>query len=113
MEVLMRLVPIVLTLALTPWGLAAPACAGPDLPPIDEELPGYYQFFHKTGRMGQIGPEVKRDARIRSGELKIETVDEALPGAALPDAHGKSVRLRDLSGKAKRSLLVVSFRSWW
>lgn len=76
-----------------------------------EQLPGYYEFFMKTGRAVQIRAEKKRDAKIEEGELYPESVERQLPDLVLPEVSGGDLRFLDYKGK--KNLMVVSFRSWW
>jgi hypothetical protein len=78
---------------------------------IIDELPGYYEFFMKTGDQQQIRAEVRRNARIEAGELRPVTVDTAMPDFVLPLSTGGDLRFSDYKGK--KNLMVVSFRSWW
>ena len=77
-----------------------------------EALPGYYEFFMKTGRLERIGPERQRDVLIDAGKLAPETRSDPLPAFILPNAAGEAVELR-AAAEAERNLLIVSFRSWW
>jgi hypothetical protein len=76
-----------------------------------KELPGYYQFFMKTGQLTRIKPEIERDRQIESGELKTIAIDQPLPEFVLPLASGEKLKLN--SYLDRRNLLIVSFRSWW
>ena len=76
-----------------------------------EELPGYYEFFMKTGRLVRIKDEVVRDERIAAGELAPVRVREDLPEFALLTASGDRLSLSAYRGS--KNLVLVSFRSWW
>ena len=76
-----------------------------------DQLPGYYEFFMKTGRQVQIRAEKSRDEKIDEGELYPEAVEKPLPDLTLPSATGGDLRLLDYKGR--KNLMIVSFRSWW
>lgn len=76
-----------------------------------DKLPGYYEFFMKTGAQVQIRAEKNRDAKIEEGELYPESVEKQLPDLVLPSVSGGDLRFLDYKGE--KNLLVVSFRSWW
>ena len=78
---------------------------------IIDELPGYYEFFMKTGDQQQIRAEVRRNARIEDGDLVPVAVETAMPDFVLPRPSGEELRFSDYRGK--KNLMVVSFRSWW
>ena len=78
---------------------------------IIDELPGYYEFFMKTGSQQKLAAERRRDAQIDGGELAPVAVNKAMPDFVLPMASGDLLRLSDYKGK--KNLLVASFRSWW
>ncbi len=80
-------------------------------PPQADRLPGYYQFFMKSGRQVRIQQEVQRDRKIDAGEIKPISVNKPLPDISLPLASGRKVRLRDDRGR--KNLVIASFRSWW
>ncbi|MHC5065247.1 MAG: hypothetical protein ACYTG5_14870 [Planctomycetota bacterium] len=78
---------------------------------IIDELPGYYEFFMKAGKLAQIEAEEQRNAKIEEGELFPESVEIDLPDFNLPLAEGGELRFLDFKGR--KNLMVVSFRSWW
>ncbi len=78
---------------------------------IIDELPGYYEFFMKTGDQQQIRAEVRRNARIEDGDLVPVAVETAMSDFVLPRPSGEELRFSDYRGK--KNLMVVSFRSWW
>ena len=80
-------------------------------PPEADALPGYYEFFMKTGRLVRITQEVERDDRIAAGELQPVRVKTQLPDMTFPLASGEQIRLHDYKGR--KNLVIVSFRSWW
>ena len=92
-------------------GLSLSPLAAQESTTIDR-LPGYYEFFMKTGRLERIGPERQRDDLIDAGKLAPETRSDPLPAFILPNAAGDAVELR-AAADAERNLLIVSFRSWW
>ena len=62
---------------------------------ILDELPGYYEFFMKAGRLVQIDAEEERNAKIDEGELFPESVEIDLPDLTLPLAEGGELRFLD------------------
>lgn len=103
-----RAITSILALLLAPGlGLAGDDAA----PRRAEDLPGYYEFFMKSGRQVRIKAEEARDTKIEAGALKPEALNEALPDLRLPRSSGAALALRSFKGK--KNLVVVSFRSWW
>ncbi len=97
-----------LGLSLGPAGIGSLAAQEPV---IIDELPGYYEFFMKAGKLVQLDAEEKRNLQIDGGELFPESVEIDLPDLTLPLAEGGDLRFLDFKGK--KNLMVVSFRSWW
>ena len=102
----MRMTPTsVLALGLSLSSLAAQQSI------TNDNLPGYYEFFMKTGRAVQIRAERNRDAKIEAGELYPVSMESQLRDLVLPEVSGGDLRFLDYKGK--KNLMVVSFRSWW
>ncbi len=80
-------------------------------PVLMDGLPGYYEFFMKTGKLVELEAEQARNRRIDAGEYLPIAVNADLPGFKLPDAKGEELDF--LSYRGQRSLVIVSFRSWW
>ncbi len=76
-----------------------------------DTIPGYYEFFMKTGKLVRLKTEIKRDQQIAAGELKPQQMSTPLPKWKLADSSGKDLDVHSLLDK--RNLLIVSFRSWW
>ncbi|MCP4455007.1 MAG: hypothetical protein GY809_26400 [Planctomycetes bacterium] len=43
-----------------------------------QELPGYYEFFAKTGKLTRLASEVKRDDAVKAGKMKPVAMNEPL-----------------------------------
>ncbi len=98
-------------LAAVLLGIAAGGPVRGAEPPQAGRLPGYYEFFMKSGRRVRIKQEEQRDKKIAAGEIKPISVSKPLPDISLPLASGKKVRFRYYRGR--KNLVIVSFRSWW
>lgn len=92
-------------------GIAAGGSVRGAEPPQAGRLPGYYEFFMKSGRKVRIQQEVQRDRKIDAGEIRPIIVNKPLPDMSLPLASGKKLRFRNYRGR--KNLVIVSFRSWW
>ena len=90
-------------------GIAAGGTVRGAEPPQADRLPGYYEFFMKSGRRVRIEQEVQRDEKIAAGEIRPISVNKPLPDISLPLASGGKVRFRNYRGR--RNLVIVSFRS--
>ena len=77
----------------------------------NEDLPGYYEFFMKAGKLTRIADEVKQDERIQSGELKPVHVGKPAVEVRLPDGFGKQFGPRDYVGE--KNLVLITGRAWW
>jgi hypothetical protein len=75
-----------------------------------KDLPGYYEFFRKAGKLERLPQEVQRDQQIETGQLKPIHVGKPIEDIKLPDASGKRIGLRDYVGQ--KNLVVVN-RAWW
>ena len=82
---------------------SVPACA--------DELPGYYEFFLKTGKLSQLSAEVKRDEAIQAGSLKPVAVNQPVLELELPDGFNKVHSTREHIGK--KNLVMITGRAWW
>jgi len=107
---------ILLALTLLAFASAALAADGGEQAPAGtggdaKSLPGYYQFYEKTGELVRIPAEVKRDDRIEEGRLRIRRFEAPLIEMELPDARGDMVDLRGYVGE--KNLLITPFRTWW
>lgn len=75
------------------------------------ELPGYYEFFVKTGKLTRLESEVKRDDQIQTGKITPVAVNEPVIDLTLPDGFGKLHSTRDYVGK--KNLVLITGRAWW
>ncbi len=75
------------------------------------KLPGYYEFFMKTGKLTRLASEVKRDDQIQTGKIKPVAVNKPVVGLTLPDGFGNVHNTRSHIGK--RNLVLVTGRAWW
>ena len=76
-----------------------------------DELPGYYEFYMKTGGQRTLRQERARDLRIEAGEIRPVAVNKPLPHLSLPLSTGENLDF--LGFKGKKNLVIVSYRSWW
>ncbi len=76
-----------------------------------DELPGYYEFYMKTGSQRTLRQERARDQRIESGQLGPVIVNKPLPPLSLPLSTGENLNFHDFKGE--KNLVIVSYRSWW
>jgi len=77
----------------------------------EAELPGYYEFFMKAGKLSQLKPEVTRDEKIRAGELKPVYGNAPVLDLQLPDGFGQYHGTRDQVGR--KHLVLITGRAWW
>ncbi len=114
----MRIAPLIL--ALTPVTLLAQQVEKTDAAAsskthqqevIIDELPGYYEFYMKTGKQETLRQERARDRQIEAGELVPVRMNVRLPALSLPLPTGEQLDLQDYEGK--KNLVIVSYRSWW
>jgi len=75
------------------------------------DLPGYYEFFLKTGKLSRLRSEVKRDDAIQAGSLKPVAVNEAVINLKLPDGFGAVHSPRAYVGE--KNLVLITGRAWW
>jgi hypothetical protein len=103
---------LIFALGLLVLGFGFSAFAEEAAPPSEtDKLPGYYEFFMKSGELTRIKPELERDLKIEAGAIKPMAMDQPLPELALPLASGEKLKFNQYLDK--RNLLIVSFRSWW
>ena len=117
----MRIAPLILALspvALSPVNLLAQQGEATDAKasrPLREviihELPGFYEFYMKTGAQETLRQERSRDRQIEAGELVPIRMNEPLPPLSLPLPNGEQLDFLDYKGK--KNLVIVSYRSWW
>jgi hypothetical protein len=88
-------------------GLGSPCCAQESV----RDLPGYYEFFLKTGKLSRLKSETKRDEAIQTGKLKPVTVNEAVIDLKLPDGFNTVHSTRALVGQ--KNLVLITGRAWW
>ena len=79
--------------------------------PTQAELPGYYEFFMKAGKLTRLKGEVKRDEKIQTGELKPVYGSEPIASLQLPDGFGNLHGTRDQVGN--KNLVLITGRAWW
>jgi hypothetical protein len=75
------------------------------------DLPGYYEFFTKTGKVTRLKSEVKRDEEIKTGKITPIAVNEPLIDLELPDGFGHTHSTRRSVGK--KNLVLITGRAWW
>lgn len=75
------------------------------------DLPGYYEFFLKTGKLSHLKSEIKRDEAIQTGKLKPVAVNEAVIDLKLPDGSNTVHSTRALVGQ--KNLVLITGRAWW
>ena len=79
--------------------------------PSTPELPGYYEFFMKTGKLTRLVSEVKRDDQIQTGKITPVVVNKPVVELMLPDGFGNVHNTRSLVGK--KNLVLITGRAWW
>jgi len=77
----------------------------------ERDLPGYYEFFTKTGKLTRLKSEVKRDDDVKAGKIKPVPMNEPLIDLKLPDGFGKIHGTRQYVGK--KNLVLITGRAWW
>ena len=77
----------------------------------ERDLPGYYEFFTKTGKLTRLNSEVKRDDAVKAGKITPVAMNEPLVDLRLPDGFGKMHGTRDYVGK--KNLVLITGRAWW
>lgn len=94
-------------------GLVVCLCSVPLLgaEEVKQDLPGYYEFFAKTGKLTRLDSEVKRDEAVKAGKIVPAPMNQPLPDLKLPDGFGKVYGTRDHVGK--KNLVLVTGRAWW
>ena len=68
-------------------GLVVCLCSIPLLGAEDgseQDLPGYYEFFAKTGKLTRLDSEVKRDEAVKAGKIVPVPMNQPLPDLRLP-----------------------------
>ena len=77
----------------------------------ERDLPGYYEFFTKTGKVTRLKSEVKRDEEIQAGKITPIAVNEPVIDLELPDGFGSLHSTRQHVGK--KNLVLITGRAWW
>jgi hypothetical protein len=91
--------------------LAAPSLAQ-ERAVFADELPGYYDFYKRSGEYRRLPEEVDRDASLtEDGEFSAVEVDIEAPAYRLPGIDGELVDLR--IGGEGRNTVVTTFQAWW
>ena len=75
------------------------------------ELPGYYAFFMKAGKLSHLKNEITRDKKIERGELKPIYGNEPVIDLRLPDGFKNHYGTRDYIGS--KNLVLIAGRAWW
>jgi len=102
-------------LALTT--LAPPGSVEDDTTPVAapvfaDELPGYYEFYKRTGSLVRLDDEITRDRSIAAdGEWVPVALEAPAPKLMLPGADGELLPLR--VGGPGRHTVVTTFQAWW
>lgn len=85
---------------------------GDEAPRFADELPGYYEFYKRTGSMQRLDQEVERDRSLeQGGDWSALEVDAPAPALKLPGHDGELVPLR--VGGNGRNTVVTTFQAWW
>ena len=77
----------------------------------ERDLPGYYEFFAKTGKLTRLRSEVKRDEDVKAGKITPVAMNEPLIDLKLPDGFGRIHGTRDTVGN--KNLVLITGRAWW
>jgi len=77
----------------------------------ERDLPGYYEFFMKTGKLTRLKSEVKQDDEIQAGKLTPVIVNEPVINLRLPDGFSNVYSTRDYVGN--KNLVLITGRAWW
>jgi hypothetical protein len=75
------------------------------------DLPGYYEFFTKTGKLTRLKSEVKRDDEIQSGKITPVAVNEPVIDLKFPDGFTNVHSTRNYLDK--KNLVLITGRAWW
>ena len=75
------------------------------------DLPGYYEFFLKTGKSSRLRSEVKRDEDIQTGKVKPIAVNEPVLELKLPDGFDAVHSTRAYVGQ--KNIVLITGRAWW
>lgn len=99
------------SLAVTAVTAVAPG-DGDAAAPFADELPGYYEFFKRSGSMVRLDEELARDRAIEAtGEWVSAELDIPAPDLKLPGSDGRLLPLR--VGGPGRNTVVTTFQAWW
>jgi hypothetical protein len=77
----------------------------------ERDLPGYYEFFMKTGKLTRLKSEVKRDNEIQAGKITPVTVNKPVIDLKLPDGFSNVYGTRKYVDK--KNLVLITGRAWW
>lgn len=81
-------------------------------PVFADELPGYYEFYKRTGSLVRLDEEIVRDRSIEAdGEWVPVALEAPAPKLMLPGADGELLPLR--VGGPGRHTVVTTFQAWW
>jgi hypothetical protein len=93
------------------WSVVALAILGGRPAIAQDDLPGYYQFFMKSGDLTVLNEERERDEEIASGDIAPVHVGKLVADFKLPDGFGNTIGLRDYIGK--KNVVLTTMRTWW
>jgi len=77
----------------------------------DADLPGYYQWYQRSGAMATLRQEAQRDGQMADGSLAPESLDVAAPAVTFKTPDGADWVLADHLGNG--FTILVPFQSWW
>ncbi len=91
---------------------AAPGASPTTLPAGDEtELPGYYQWYQRSGDLATLREEAQRDSQMEAGTLAPEALESPAPALTFKTPDGADWLLADHVGGGYT--ILVPFQSWW
>jgi hypothetical protein len=77
----------------------------------ERNLPGYYEFFTKTGKLTRLQSEVKRDDEIQAGKITPVAVNQPVIDLKFPDGFSNVYGTRNYVNK--KNLVLITGRAWW
>ncbi|GEM_PF-3400062 len=93
--------------------VAPPGSVVDDTAPVfADELPGYYEFYKRTGSQVRLDEEIVRDRSLAAdGEWVPVALEAPAPKLMLPGPDGELLPLR--VGGPGRHTMVTTFQAWW
>jgi hypothetical protein len=77
----------------------------------ERDLPGYYEFFTKTGKLTRLKSEAKRDDEIKAGKITPVAVNQPVIDLKFPDGFSNVYGTRNYVDK--KNLVLITGRAWW